>query len=174
MKTCTGRALSLVLALALLSAYGCGDDDVEFGGADAEFSYAFGSDAEGWAVAFSDLPVDYDPSIYELDSGHGPLPDGLQGSGIYVQGHNRSDDLFMFLKRQVGGLVPGETYAVSVSTDLATNVPAGSVGIGASPGSSVFVKAGASAPLSPTPWRTQTGTSGWTSTRGIRPGAVRP
>ena len=77
-------------------------------------------------------------------SGYRPLPDGLQGSGIYVQGHNRSDDLFMFLKRQVDGLIPEATYAVSVSMDLATNVPAESVGIGGSPGSSVFVKAGAS------------------------------
>ena len=41
----------------------------------------------------------HDQSIFELDHGHHPLPDGLQGSGIYVQGHNRSDDLFMFLKK---------------------------------------------------------------------------
>ena len=102
-------------------------------------------DAEGWTVAFADLPVDYDPSIFELESGHRPLPDGLPGSGIYVQGHNRSDDLFMFLKRQVGGLIPGAAYAVSVSIDLATNVPAGSIGIGGSPGASVFVKGGAAA-----------------------------
>ena len=88
--------------------------------------------------------MDYDPSVYELESDYRPLPDGLEGSGIYVQGHNRSDDLFMFLKRQVGGLSPGATYAVSVWVDLVTNVPTGSVGIGGSPGSNVFVKAGAS------------------------------
>ena len=51
----------------------------------------------------------------------------------------------MFLKRQVGGLRPNARYAVSVSIDLATNVPAGLFGIGGSPGESVFVKAGASA-----------------------------
>ena len=51
----------------------------------------------------------------------------------------------MFLKRQVGGLIPEATYAVSVSIDLATNVPTGSIGIGGSPGASVFVKGGASA-----------------------------
>ena len=96
-------------------------------------------------VGFADLPVDYDQSIYELDHAHRPLPYGLEGSGIYVQGHNRSDDLFMFLKRRVGGLRPGAEYKVFASVDLATNVPAGSVGIGGSPGESVFVKAGASA-----------------------------
>ena len=65
--------------------------------------------------------------------------------GMYLQGHNRSDDLFMYLKTQIGGLRPNTTYTVSVSIDLATNVPSGSFGIGGSPGSSVFVKAGASA-----------------------------
>ena len=46
--------------------------------------------------------------------------------------------------RQVGGLRPNTMYAVSVSIDLATNVPAGLFGIGSSPGESVYVKAGAS------------------------------
>ena len=112
--------------------------------AEAEFTFRFEDDAEGWTVGFADLPVNHDQSIYELDSGYRPLPDGLEGSGVYIQGHNRSDDLFMFLKRQVGGLRPNAAYAVSVSIDLATNVPAGLFGIGGSPGESVFVKAGAS------------------------------
>ena len=50
----------------------------------------------------------------------------------------------MFLKKQVGGLRPNAVYAVSVSLDLATNVPTATFGIGGSPGESVFVKAGAS------------------------------
>ena len=145
MKTYPSRVLWFLLTLTLLAVSGCGDgDDGAFDGADADFSYTFDRDAEEWTVAFADLPVDYDPSIYELESGYRPLPDGLEGSGIYVQGHNRSDDLFMFLKRQVDGLIPGATYAVSVAIDLATNVPVGAFGIGGSPGSSVFVKAGAS------------------------------
>ena len=113
-------------------------------GAEGEFSFDFESDTEGWTVEFADLPVDYDQSIYELDHEHRSLPDGLEGSGIYIQGHNRSDDLFMFLKKRVDGLSPNTAYVVSVSLDLATNVPAGSFGIGGSPGESVFVKAGAS------------------------------
>ena len=108
-----------------------------------EFTFEFTSDSEGRVVGFADLPVNYDQSIYELGHDHRPLPDGLEG-GIYVQGHNRSDDLFMFLKRRVDGLRSDTTYAVSVSANLATNVPAGLVGIGGSPGESVYVKAGAS------------------------------
>ena len=82
-------------------------------GGGGEFSFDFDGDAEGWTVGFADLPVDYDQSIYELEHWHRPLPDGLEGSGIYVQGHNRSDDLFMYLKRRIDGLRPNTAYAVS-------------------------------------------------------------
>ncbi len=133
-------AAALVAMAILLSPSGAQAQDE----AEAGFNFNFEDDAEGWTVGFADLPVDHDQSIFELDYGHRPLPDGLEGSGIYVQGHNRSDDLFMFLKRRVDGLRPNTVYAVSVSIDLATNVSAGLVGIGGSPGESVYVKAGAS------------------------------
>ena len=114
------------------------------GSGTVEFSFSFETDVEGWVVDFADLPSDYDQSIYELDSGHRALPDGLDGAGVYVQGHNRSDDLFMYLKRRVDGLAPGASYRVSMTVDLATNVGLSMVGIGGSPGESVYVKAGAS------------------------------
>ena len=128
-----------VMAILLSPSGALAQDEAEAG-----FNFNFEDDAEGWTVGFADLPTNYDQSIYELDSDHRPLPDGLEGSGIYVQGHNRSDDLFMFLKRRVDGLRPNTVYAVSVSIDLATNVSAGLVGIGGPPGESVYVKAGAS------------------------------
>ncbi|MDE0368773.1 MAG: PEP-CTERM sorting domain-containing protein [bacterium] len=109
-----------------------------------EFDFSFAIDADGWVVGFADLPENYDQSIYELDSGHRALPDGLDGSGIYLQGHNRSDDLFMYLKRRVEGLVSGASYTVFAAVDLATDAPLDSIGIGGSPGQSVYVKAGAS------------------------------
>ncbi|MXV97924.1 MAG: hypothetical protein F4126_11270 [Acidimicrobiaceae bacterium] len=109
-----------------------------------EFDFSFETDADGWEVDFADLPEDYDQSIYELNGGHRALPDGLDGAGIYVQGHNRSDDLFMYLKRRVDGLTPAASYTVSATVDLATNAALGLVGIGGAPGESVFVKAGAS------------------------------
>ena len=109
-----------------------------------EFDFSFETDADGWVVDFADLPEDYDQSIYELDGGHRALPDRLDGAGIYVQGHNRSDDLFMYLKRRVDGLTPAASYTVSASVDLGTDAALGLVGIGGAPGESVFVKAGAS------------------------------
>lgn len=111
----------------------------------AKFTYTFRSDAEGWTAGFADLPVDHDQQFFELDSVHRPLPDGLhQNSGMFMQGHNRSAGLFMYLKRHVDGLQPNTAYDVSVSLDLATNVQAGLVGIGSAPGEGVSVKAGAS------------------------------
>ena len=62
----------------------------------------------------------------------------------------------MFLKARVEGLQPDAAYTVEVSVDLATN--GGSVGIGGSPGESVFIT-GAST-QNPSPWRTTPGTSG--------------
>ncbi len=118
--------------------------DLTPGSEPVRFDSSFEVDSEGWEVGFADLPADYNPSIYELDSGHGALPDGLEGAGIYIQGHNRSDDLFMYLKRRVDGLVPMASYEVAVTVELATNVAVGLIGIGGSPGESVFVKAGAS------------------------------
>jgi len=108
-----------------------------------QFDYTFEGNQEGWVTEFADLPADYDPATYELDSGWGALPSGLEGSAIYISGHNHGDDLFMFLKTQIDGLKPETTYQVLFSIDLASNTPQGLMGIGGSPGESVYVKAGA-------------------------------
>jgi hypothetical protein len=108
-----------------------------------QFTYTFEEDQQGWETGFSDLPADSDPEFYELDSGWSELPSGLEGSAIYLSGHNHSDDLFMFLKVQVDGLTPNTSYQVLFNIDLASNTPEGLMGIGGSPGESVYVKAGA-------------------------------
>jgi len=107
------------------------------------FNYTFDKDQEGWVTGFADLPADYDPDLFELDSGWSELPSGLEGSAIYLSGHNRSDDLFMYLQQHITGLKPETTYRVDFSVDLASNTPAGMMGIGGSPGESVYMKAGA-------------------------------
>lgn len=115
------------------------------GAVEATFTYFFEGDAEGWVAGFADLPVDHDERTFDLVADYRALPDGLhQIRGMFMQGHNRSGDLFMYLKRQVDGLQPNTEYAVSVTVDIATNVQAGIGGIGGAPGESVFVKAGAS------------------------------
>ena len=133
--------VGIIVLIAYLTITSCTSTK---GATEAEFSFTFQSDAEGWTAGFADLPANFEPSIYELDSGYRPLPSGLEGNGLYIQGHNRSDDLFMFFKRLIDGLKADATYEIFASLDLATNVPTNSFGIGGSPGESVYVKAGAS------------------------------
>lgn len=129
----------LSLCLFLLALVSCsGGYEKEY-----QFTYTFNEDQEDWITGFADLPADFDETFYELDSGWGALPTGLEGNAIYLSGHNHSDDLFMFLKVQIDGLKPNTTYQVYFSIDLASNTPEGMMGIGGSPGESVFVKAGA-------------------------------
>ena len=58
----------------------------------------------------------------------------------------------MFFKGPVGGLSPGASYGVSVSVEVATDTPAGCVGVGGAPGESVWIKPGAIA-VEPLPVR---------------------
>ena len=108
-----------------------------------QFSYTFDQDQEGWIAGFADLPADHDPDFFGLDSGWSKLPSGLEGGSFYLSGNNHSDDLFMYLQQQITGLKPETTYRVDFSIDLASNTPEGMMGIGGSPGESVFIKAGA-------------------------------
>ena len=51
----------------------------------------------------------------------------------------------MFFKGPISGLLPGSRYGVTVSVEIATDTPAGCVGVGGAPGESVRIKAGATA-----------------------------
>ena len=107
-------------------------------------TFEFSSGEQGFVADFADYPPD-DEEIYELTSGYRPLPAPLEpDSALFLSGVNRSDDLVMFYKGQVGGLVAGAAYSVSVSVEIATDTPAGCVGAGGAPGESVWIKAGAS------------------------------
>ena len=124
-------------------------------------SYDFRSGAQGWQAGFADYPPATDNGIYELKAEIQALPPelGVNGSGFYIQGHNRSDDLFMFLKRRLSaedGILAGQTYEITFKVVFASPAQTGCGGIGGAPGESVFMKAGASpaeprALLSPPP-----------------------
>jgi len=110
-------------------------------------TYDFSKEANEWTGDFADYP-EGDSVAYELLFKHDYLPDNLNSSGakkaLYISGNNHSDDLFMFIKKKVIGLRPNATYEVLFNVKFASNAPTGSVGIGGSPGESVFLKAGAS------------------------------
>ena len=108
-------------------------------------TYDFHRGAQGFAADFADYPPAYKES-YQLTSDYRPLPSPLEPqSALFISGANHSGDLFMFFKGQVGGLVPGAPYDVSVSVEIATDTPSGCFGGGGAPGESVWIKAGATA-----------------------------
>lgn len=109
-----------------------------------ELTYDFEEDMQGWIGGFSDLPYQ-NQEIYELAVTHIQLPEdtGSEEFAIGIQGHNRSDDLFMFIKKEITGLKPSQSYNIKFVVELASQYPEESVGIGGSPGGSVYLKAGA-------------------------------
>jgi hypothetical protein len=100
---------------------------------------------DAWETGFSDYSEQTDRELFEFDVAHADLPPELRlrRKALRITGHNRSDDLFMFLTRPIDGLRPNTRYRLAFDLELASNAPATSVGIGGSPGASVYLKAGA-------------------------------
>ncbi len=110
------------------------------------FEFKFHDGTQGWTGGFADYPVGEDED-YELEFKHTPLPEPLnqEESALMLSGINMSDDLFMFVKRKVTGLEANGTYNTFFTVEFASNIPDGMIGVGGSPGESVYVKAGATA-----------------------------
>ena len=143
------KGLSLVLlalALFILPVAGCSEKSEPI-----DINFDLSRDAEGWAGGFTDLPVEYEQDSYQLDYGYVDSP--LGGKALMLSSMNRSDDTFMFIKKQLtsaDGLSPNTAYLVTIEVTFASNAPAGAVGIGGPPGEAVYVKVGASA-IEPSP-----------------------
>jgi len=112
-------------------------------------SYDFAATNHGFVAGFADLPGDYDPAFYQLQSDHRQLPANLgAGKALFISGANRSDDLWMYWKKRINGLVPGTLYDISMDLEFASSYAEGLLGIGGPPGEGVTVKVGAS-PVEP-------------------------
>jgi len=110
-----------------------------------EFDFRQG--VQGWEAGFAEYSPEMEGMMAETEIRPVPSELGINGTGYYLQGMNHSDDLFTFLKRRLGtddGVVPGQEYRVMFIIVLASNAPSGAIGIGGSPGESVYLKAGAS------------------------------
>jgi len=138
-------AISLVISGALMLTAGgavLAQDGTEMSAEPTIVSYDFEPDAQGWEPLLVDLPDGYDPTVGDLLTEWRPLPEGLEGHGLYSQGANRSDDMFMSWKARVDGLEPSTTYIVDADLTLASNMPAEIAGERNSP-AEVYVKIGA-------------------------------
>lgn len=111
----------------------------------SKFYFGFEQGLEGWEAGFADYPVNHNPAIYELSYEHAHLPSSIPHNtkGFKISGHNRSDDLFMFIKKELSGLKPNTSYKLTFNIQLASQYPESSVGIGGSSGGSVYLKVGA-------------------------------
>jgi hypothetical protein len=110
-------------------------------------NFAQGSD--GWLPVFTDYNLV--ESGFEFLAEVRTLPDSVEvprpfRQAYYLQSHNRSDDVFMFLKRvltSTEGVVANADYRLSFNLWFASNAAA-CVGAGGDPGTSVYLKAGGS------------------------------
>lgn len=103
--------------------------------------YNFAQGQQNWQAGFADYNVAQE-NIFELDSGIKTLPSGFTGTGFMMSGHNRSDDLFMFVKRRITGLSPSTRYQAQLKVSFLSAAGTNCFGIGGSPGESVYLHFG--------------------------------
>ena len=122
-----------------------------------ELNFDFRGGTLGWTADFAGYPLATNSDgIYELAAGIRFMPRKLTHvprRGFYIQGHNRSDGLIMFLKRRLAapeGVVAGQDYRVEYVITVASNAATGCAGVGGAPGEAVHLRAGAS-PIEPIP-----------------------
>ena len=108
------------------------------------FTFDFSEDTEGWNVEFADYPVG-EETFYELTFSHSLLPPPLDQNtySVMISGNNHSDDLFMYLKKKITGLKPDTEYRFTCQVEVASQYPESAMGVGGGPGSSVWLKVGA-------------------------------
>jgi hypothetical protein len=136
---------SLLISVALIFiGIGCDKENDVTNPDPKQYNFEFSSGLEGWIGGFADYPVTTEAD-FELETIHSvlPLPLDQKKGAIKQSGNNHSDDLFMFVKKKINNLAPNQNYKITYNVEIATNAPDSSVGVGGSPGSSVFVKVGA-------------------------------
>lgn len=136
----------MTIFLSLFLQVGCGGSSKPNSEAEKDlvvYQFDFNGSDNDWQVGFADYPSG-EESFYELSSQWKQLPAPLDLiNGINISGFNHSDDLFMYVKRELSGLKPYTRYSLTFHLQLATNADSGCAGVGGAPGEAVFVKAGA-------------------------------
>lgn len=129
----------------LMVILGCNNDDDQMDNSRVNLTYDFSANAEGWMGDFADYPAG-EEEPYALNFSYSRLPEPLDitRGALKLSGKNYSDDLFMFVKKEITGLMPNKQYRINFEVEIASNVANDQVGIGGSPGESVYIKAGAS------------------------------
>jgi hypothetical protein len=106
------------------------------------YTFDFSQGDNGFVGGVSDFGVDQsEQHMFTFDNR--PLPSPIEGENAqYMSGVNPSDDLFMYMKRQITGLEPFATYEVTFTVTFASIYPTNAIGVGGPPGEGVTMKAG--------------------------------
>jgi hypothetical protein len=106
-----------------------------------EFEVSFNKSSTDWVGGHSDYTSDTQPTNVVIQPRR--LPGLFGGYGLHTSGTNRSDDLFIYIKKKFTGFTPDQDYLLKFSITFLTDAPTGCAGVGGAPGEAVFVKAGA-------------------------------
>ncbi|MEK6478583.1 hypothetical protein WJR50_13650 [Catalinimonas sp. 4WD22] len=136
------RYFNLLMLLSIAVLFAC-DEEPILEENELVYSFDFKESVQQWSAGFADYPVG-EEDFYELDTSWTTLPFPLNQTkeSFMIEGNNHSDDLFMFIKRKITGLDTLTRYKVNFYVEFASNYPESFAGIGGSPGSSVYLKAG--------------------------------
>jgi len=105
--------------------------------------FMFESGNEGFEQIFADYHDDgNDLTTYDMHWGKEKPAIEKASTALYIQGTNRSDDLFMGYFKKLTGLKSMTEYTFKIKFKIGTDAEAGSIGVGGSPAESVYVKAG--------------------------------
>jgi len=137
------KKITVLIGIITL-AYSCTKNDDYQEPDEFEFNFDFSKGKDEWLHGFADYNSEIDESIYALGFKFSALPEPLDVNqkSLFITGVNRSDDLFMYIKRKVS-LAPNTTYNISFDIEFASIYPTNAVGVGGAPGESVYMKAGA-------------------------------
>jgi hypothetical protein len=106
--------------------------------------FDFSNDAQGWIGDFADYPKGQEDYFkLEFTRTNLPRPLNTNKQALKLSGFNHSDDLFMFIKRKITGLIPNTRYQISFRVEFASDAPTNAFGTGGPPGEGVVLKAGA-------------------------------
>ena len=133
-----GVAFAIPAICSLLVA--CDDNTTSYRDTSQPVLLDFNSGQHSFSAIFSDYPQGQE-TFYELDAKYQALPSPFENSnGFRLYGRNRSDDLFMGVYGKIDNLRPAQSYDVTLTVTIISNVPSNCVGIGGAPGESVYIK----------------------------------
>lgn len=151
------RRLLLVVASMLVIGLvtSCGGEDTgatstsepPVRGDPVRITFDFEAGSDGWEADISDFSEETRPEDFLFETRATP-PGVRETSGyFYLGASNRSDDLFVYMRRLLGDqadLLPDTPYLIEFEVSAASNAPSNCAGIGGAPGESVWLKVGAS------------------------------